>query len=292
MDQGIDILASLLEHPKMIAASDRLKATPENHVSFAEGSPPVKLVYVFQKEYATVDSARVEVVGTDEATTCVGLVIRNPKTKMTSVGHMDFINVVDMGVSQMLSLVVDDDLDTTLDVHLIGSFLDVPCESANNSNQSRTDVILRGYSFPLCSKIVEALHKRLERFQVQTFCVLSHNTTSDFHGNAVPIVSGFLVDTSCGSIVPARFNKTSRCPDEIVRRIRVTVSSEDPYWKGKLLETYDTIHDRFVIGHCSWMPDWEEIAYSLQQLSDSEILIRCSTSPAAEAPDFVENERR
>lgn len=35
-----------------------------------------------------------------------------------------------------------------------------------------------------------------------------------------------------------------------------------------------------------------QIALSLQNLSDSEILSTCSTSPSAEGPDFVDNERR
>lgn len=67
-------------------------------------------------------------MGTDEATTCVGLVIRNQKTKMTSVSHIDFVNVVELGLTDMLSLVVDVDVDATLDVHLIGSFEDVPAD--------------------------------------------------------------------------------------------------------------------------------------------------------------------
>ena len=35
-----------------------------------------------------------------------------------------------------------------------------------------------------------------------------------------------------------------------------------------------------------------DISLTLQSLSDSEILLRCSTSPSAEAPDFVDNLRR
>lgn len=50
-----------------------------------------------------------------------------------------------------------------------------------------------GYSMPLCSKILEALHCRPERFQVQTLCVLGHNTKKDQNGNAYPVIGGFLV---------------------------------------------------------------------------------------------------
>ncbi|KAG0497960.1 hypothetical protein HPP92_002651 [Vanilla planifolia] len=198
---------------------------------------------------------------------------------------MDHERVVDMGLSQMLAFVVDNNVDATLDVHLIGSFEDVPYEPRRHLNYS-------GYSVPLCSKIIEALQNRQEKFQVQTFCVLSHNTKKDLNGSSMPIITGFLVETSTGTIMPACFNKSTRCPDEIVRRIRISVSREDPCWEMKLLETYDTFLDRFVIAPCSWMLEWENRALSLQQLSDSKILKLCSTSPTAEAPDFVENLRR
>ncbi|CAK9168765.1 unnamed protein product [Ilex paraguariensis] len=79
------------------------------------------------------------------------------------------------------------------------------------------------------------------------------------------------VETSTGSVFPASFDRTSRCPDEIVRRIRVTVCFEDPHWTGRLLETYDTQTDRFVIAPCTWKwdylfqhPDWRE-AFPLRQ---------------------------
>ena len=60
------------------------------------------------------------------------------------------------------------------------------------------------------------------------------------------------VNTSSGDIVPASFNRSSRCPDELVRRIRVSASFDDPSWRGKLLDTYDTKTDRFIIAPCSW----------------------------------------
>ncbi|RRT39838.1 hypothetical protein B296_00033845 [Ensete ventricosum] len=141
MVRGREILAALLDHPVVLSSSDHLKGTPEKKVSSAERPPLGRLVYVFQREYATVDPALVQ------------------------------------------------------------------------------------------------------------------------------------VDTSSNSIMPASFDRSSRGPDEIVRRIRVSLSSDDSNWKGR-------------------MSDWKYYASSLQQLSDSEFLLRCSTSPYAEAPDFVESERR
>lgn len=50
-----------------------------------------------------------------------------------------------------------------------------------------------GYSLPLVCKIVEALKSRQEKFYVQTFCVLRHNTRRDFDENFLPIITGVVV---------------------------------------------------------------------------------------------------
>uniref|UniRef100_A0A2P2KE10 Uncharacterized protein MANES_10G151000 n=2 Tax=Rhizophora mucronata TaxID=61149 RepID=A0A2P2KE10_RHIMU len=231
-------------------------------------------------------------VGTDEATTCVGLVIRNQRTGMISVAHMDSTKIVDIGITQMLSLVTSYDSDANLDVHMVGGFEDVSPKHFNGSSSSKSHGKLDGYSLPLCTKIIETLRWRPEKFHIQTLFVLRHNTKRDFQGNAYPILTGFVVETSSGSLKPASFDRTARCPDEIVRRIRVTACYKDSTWNGRLLETYDTEADCFVISPCSWTEGLLYDAQTLQNLCDTEILLGCSTSPFAEGPDFVDNLRR
>ncbi|KAK3130835.1 hypothetical protein QOZ80_6BG0498610 [Eleusine coracana subsp. coracana] len=284
---GRELVVALAGSPTLRDAADRLKALPERRIS-AEEDGAKRHVYVFQREYATVDPARVELVGTDEVTTCVGVVVRNNKTGMTSVSHLDFPRIVEGGLKQMLELLGDDS--EPFDVHLIGGFDDASTKVVHSSGKKH--IKQEGYSYPLCCKIVEVLHKSHRQFHLRSFCVLENNTTTDSFGNARPVVGGFVVETSSGVVTPACFDMNSRCPDEVVRRIRVSVSSYDPVWQGKLLETYDTQSDVFQIAPACWMPNWSDIASSLNQLSDSEVLLQCSTSPAAEPPHFVENERR
>ncbi|XWS35474.1 hypothetical protein CRYUN_Cryun20dG0000400 [Craigia yunnanensis] len=287
-----------MEHPILVSETHSFKSIQERRVSASTDSELTtsssipKYVYLFQREYATVDPALVHYVGSDEATTCVGLVIRNRKNGMTSVAHMDSPKLVDIGFIQMLSLVVDHNSDADLDVHLVGGFEDVSPNNAKGSSISEGNVRLGGYSFPLCRKIVETMQKRRENFHVRTLCVLGHNTKNDSQGNAYPIFNGFLVELSSGSLIPASFDRTLRSPDEIVRRLRVSASYEDPSWHGKLLDTYDTKTDRFIIAPCSWTIRLVQIALSLQSLPDSEVLATCSTSPFAEGSDLVDNERR
>ncbi|XP_024021041.1 protein N-terminal asparagine amidohydrolase isoform X2 [Morus notabilis] len=292
------ILFALMEHPSLVSASKAFKAIPERKFSLAEESgterpEKSKWVYLFQREYATVDPALVDFVGTDEATTCVGFAIRDRKNGMVSVAHMDSPNVVDKGLNQMLSTFVHQSFDDDLDVHVIGAFEDSSSKHDSSSSSSESDVRLNGYSLPLCTKIIKSLRKRTEKFHLQTLFVLARNTWRDSEENAHPIFSGFVVETSTGSVIPARFDNTSRCPDEMIRRIRASAAYEDRKWDGKLLETYDTQTDTFKIAPCRWSTENQErIARFLRAQSDSYILLNCSTSPFAEAPDFVQNERK
>ncbi|THF99266.1 hypothetical protein TEA_017103 [Camellia sinensis var. sinensis] len=304
-EQESDMLFALMEHPILVSASSSLKAIPEwkftiSEESGSERSRQSKCVYIFQGEYATVDPALVDVVGTDEATTCVGLAIRNRTSGMTSVAHMDSPNIVDVGITQMLTLVVNQNSDAELDVFFSISskfcrvdklfvFNDL---RASDGTRAERKAKLEGYSFPLCAKIVETLQKSRGKFHLQTLHVLRHNTRWDSRGNACPIFHGFLVETSTGSVIPASFDRMSRCPDEIVRRTRITACFEDSHWNGRLLETYDTQTDRFIIAPCSWTKRQLHFALTVQELPDSEILLSRSTSPFAEGPDFVDTERR
>ncbi|KAG2671507.1 hypothetical protein I3843_13G000900 [Carya illinoinensis] len=294
--QGSDTLSALMEHPILASVSNSLKAIPVRNFSVKDESAQeratkTKWVYVFQREYATVDPALVDFVGTDEATTCVGLVIRNRKNGITSVAHMDSPDIVDIGLSQMLLLVVDHNLDAELEVHLVGGFEDVSPNFLKSCTRSESDAKLEGYSYPLCAKIFETLCTRQEKFHIQTAFILGHNTRRDSEGNAFPIFNGLAVETSTGSVIPACFDG-ARCPDEIVRRIRVTASYEDSSWNGKLMDTYDTRTDQFRIASCCWTSQQRRFALTLRHLTDSEILLTCSTSPSAEGPDFVDNLRR
>ncbi|KAH9302332.1 hypothetical protein KI387_013915, partial [Taxus chinensis] len=316
---GHQLVLNLLQHPSLTAKTNAFKSLSETIIklpidptSVGSESSSVKFVYVFQREYATVNPSYVELVGTDEATTCVGLVISNRTTRMTSVAHFDSEERVKWGFLQMLSGVVCTEKDAVLDVHLIGGFDDTrerffnkvfknenivvknthSSVSTLTTHQYNEKLVLDGYSWPLCLRIVEALQGMHHHFHLQTFCILNHNTSAGPKGLVCPIVRGFVVNTVTGNIMPASFDRSARCPDEVVRRIRVSFSFEDPTWKGRLLETYDTQSDRFVIAPCKWSPTWKYYAAKLLKLSDSELLLQTSTSPDVENPDFADAERR
>ncbi|KAJ3679023.1 hypothetical protein LUZ60_017034 [Juncus effusus] len=281
--QEREVLKELLENPTLISASNQLKSSPERTLS--ENGPHKKHVYVFQREFATVDPSLVQFVGTDESTTCVGLVIRNRNNGMTSISHMDFPGIINVGLDQMLHSISNPQ--AILDVHIVGGFDDSP---TNGGYRKRTKK--EGYSLPLCREIVNALLNRPEKFHLKTLCVLGHNTHTDSQGHARPIVGGILVDTKTGQIMPACFDNRAKCPDDIVRRILIGAASDDPIWRRKMLEIYDTSRDLFIIPPIQWSMYLVQMAFTMNQLSDSDILLQYSTSPFAEPPHFVESHRR
>eukprot|EP01018_Ginkgo_biloba_P032962 Gb_29965 [translate_table: standard] len=277
--QGFQLLLKLLEHPSLSSAANAFKSLPLKTITLSTSlrsanfeSSSTKFVYVFQREYSTVDPTLVELVGTDEATTCVGLVIRNRKSGMTSVAHFDSTECVKWGLQQMLSSVLCNESDNDLDVHFIGAYddtRDTSCRKdfeSDNSPASETHgrdgdmltqksdekLVMNGYSWPLCSRIVEILQSMHYNFHIQTLCILNHNTVAGPNGFACPAIRGFVVNTISGAVVPASFDKSAKCPDEVVRRVRISVSSENPIWQGRLLEAYDTRSDRFIIAPCKW----------------------------------------
>lgn len=66
-------------------------------------------------------------------------------------------------------------------------------QSVNRGTKSRNRTKLDGYSFSLCTKIIETLRKSNVNFHIQTLHVLGHNTRWDSLGHAFPIFNGFLV---------------------------------------------------------------------------------------------------
>jgi len=89
----------------------------------------------------------------------------------------------------MLELLGDDS--APFDVHLIGGFSDASTKVVRSSGKKH--IKQEGYSYPLCCKIVEVLHKSQQQFHLRSFCVLENNTMADSLGNALPVIGGFVV---------------------------------------------------------------------------------------------------
>ncbi|RAL39344.1 hypothetical protein DM860_002877 [Cuscuta australis] len=284
-----EILLSLIHHPRLESIASSYNSLWMGIMSLSRDSSflvtrEIRCVYVGQKEYATVDPSLVDVVGTDGQGTCVGLVIRNPRNGMISVAHIDVRKVVEIGLTQMLSCLVDqdDENDDVLDVHIINGY--------NTARREDSDNKFSGLSFFICLKIIEVLCKSTRRFNIQTLHILNRNTIYDQDGNASAKFNGFLVETGTGSIFPTKFHETTKCPDAFIRNsVRLKVALNCPDWDGnRLLETYDTRSDKFCITPYAWDKSFVEYCEAYQKKSDREICNILYTVPVNENPSIAE----
>ncbi|GAQ80458.1 hypothetical protein KFL_000540330 [Klebsormidium nitens] len=97
------------------------QSTSEMH-STIDGSASRRTVYVFQRERATVLPAFVDVVGTDEMTTCIAVALRDPETGRTSVAHIDGEDCIKSGIAAMLLSM--EPVNGPLELHLVGGYDD------------------------------------------------------------------------------------------------------------------------------------------------------------------------
>ncbi|XP_024522812.1 protein N-terminal asparagine amidohydrolase [Selaginella moellendorffii] len=268
-------LAWLLGHPTLVAAADAFKASPAIEIK-QSGTP--RFVCVLQKEFATATPEFVDFVGTDDATTCVGVGIRDPKSGLTSIGHLDFAGCVKEGLAQMLSSLFPDK-DTILEVHMAGAYDD------SIDMELREDEM--GHSWPLCLELVEELQALPYKLEIRTLCILRHNTVTSDGGYPCPAVRGFAIETKSGRCVPASFSADASGPDEIIRALSMLAGPA-----SRLRSPYDTESDTFSIKPFQWSRGWKMLAAQSLALSDAELLQTRSTSPHAESPSFVTSIRR
>ncbi|CAM6025015.1 unnamed protein product [Sphagnum balticum] len=296
--EGQDILHELLEHPVLVSSAAAFVALPGQHIqpppdengvsTDGHGREHRKFVYVGQRECATVDPDVVEFIGTDDATTCIGVVIRNPQSGLTCVGHLDFVNGVKLGINQMIGS-VSPTSSCLLEAHLVGGFDDLVDRKKKFSIKDPKKP--EGYSRPLARRILEELQSSSCNFNLQTLCILQHNTAVGSNGFAHPIAWGFVVESKIGHLAPATFHIDARCPDGVVRSLCLFTISSNPNYGAELMTPYKTSEDSFAIGPTRWCvrglqpcPIYED--------EDSWFLEKTSTSPYAEGPDFLTSSRR
>lgn len=297
--EGWQILNDLLILPQLVNGVEAFKSIPPKTITFTEDPDYENFVYVFQKEFATACATHVKLIGTDESTTCIGVAIHNPKTCLTSVGHLDSKDDAALGLGQMVSSLIRHGDHDTFEVHLVGAYDDTKVLSTTMNEVAElscTDNMKylpknTGYSWPLSLKVIEFLFKSPLQFLLKTLCILEHNTCIGQNQHCCPNVRGFVIETGNGHIMPARFLKAARAPDALVRQIRVSVVASQRDWRGGLIDTYITYMDKFVVSPFKWSYWWVKHAAEVLELSDSDLLAQCSTSPHAETEDFVESIR-
>jgi len=202
------------------------------------------------------------VMGTDDCTTCLAVLLRHPGSGAIGVGHFE-ANGVD-GITSMLSRLQDLSMgyfEHRYQMHLVGSFSDS-----------------RGFSEDVIYSLLQYVAKEPCEVELVTACVGELNTI--IRGDIPwPILYGVGVNVKTGEIFPATF--PDKGPDLPLRHARIFSGSP------ALLDIYDYSAGLLRIGPFHYEP--LRSAFPTLQESDEFILQHLTTSPEVE-PAHVVNE--
>ncbi|XP_038619213.1 protein N-terminal asparagine amidohydrolase [Tachyglossus aculeatus] len=249
-------LATCARHPRLREGARKLTSQPVQRVG------PRGLLYVQQRELAVTspNDGSVSVLGSDDATTCHIVVLRDTGSGATCLAHCDGSDTRS-DVSLMLRVlksVPHTGQSGRLEVHLIGGFNDD-----------------RQLSQKLTSQLLSELDQQKDDIHLVTFCTTELNDREE-GGDHFPIIYGIGVRVESGEIFRASFPE--RGPEEDLRSAR-------SFSGGPMISIYDAKTEQLRIGPYFWNP-FLSVDFWLEQ-DDRQLLEDFSTSPCAEPPHFV-----
>uniref|UniRef100_A0A0A9WHR3 Protein N-terminal asparagine amidohydrolase n=3 Tax=Lygus hesperus TaxID=30085 RepID=A0A0A9WHR3_LYGHE len=247
-------------HPGFRETASHLLAIPSKIVG------PVGLLYVQQREMAVTvpHDKNVSIIGTDDVTTCVVVVLRHSGSGAVCLSHLDGAGVEE-AVMNMVSRVQ---------------------ELAMGYPEGRLQLqLIGGYSDP--HNVTEELfYNILHSFQKQPVEVdlinltLGELNTTVRNGIHWPIIYGVGVEVKSGDVFPATFpDKGPECALRSARHL--TGGHQGP----QVLDVYDCGLGLLRIGPFNYHPI-RGVDLWLEQ-PDEFILQHLSTSPEVEPPHFV-----
>ncbi|XP_052130589.1 protein N-terminal asparagine amidohydrolase isoform X1 [Frankliniella occidentalis] len=225
---------------------------------------PVGLLYVMERELAVTvpHDKNVNILGTDNATTCIIVVLRHTGSGAVGITHLHNVGCED-GVVTLIERVRELSAgfpEGRLELNLIGGFADS-----------------RNYSEGVFQGIMHAFHKQPLEVDLIIACVGEANTTVRA-GVRWPIICGVGVNNKTGEIFPATF--PDRGPEVSLRLARHLTGGH----QAKVLDVYDCSSGLHRIGPFNYEP-LRGVDLWLEQ-SDEFILQHLSTSPEVEPPHF------
>ncbi|KAM0727075.1 Protein N-terminal asparagine amidohydrolase [Formica fusca] len=228
---------------------------------------PVGLLYVQQREMAATlpQDKNVNILGSDDMTTCIIVVVRHSGSGAAALAHLDGSGTEDAAVA-MIQRVTELTLgypEGRLELQLVGGYSDP-----------------RNYSEELFYTILSAFHKQPVEIDLTLCCVGELNTTVRA-GIHWPVIYGIGLNVKTGEIFPAGF--PDKGPDQALRCARQLTGGQ------QVLDIYDCGLGLLRIGPFNYDP-LRGVDLWLAQ-SDQFILQHLSTSPEVEQPHFVSQVR-
>ncbi|KAH8348163.1 protein N-terminal asparagine amidohydrolase isoform X1 [Drosophila suzukii] len=260
-DCPMDTNSLFLQHPVYRDYAQQL------HSIQAKSVGPVGLLYVGQRELAASapHDKHVNIIGADDATTCIIVVVRHSGSGAVALAHFDGSGV-DEAVCTMVSRVQELAVgypEGRIELQLIGGYRDA-----------------KGYGEDVFFSIMQSFHNHLLEIDLTQACVGELNTM--MRGEiSCPIIYGVGVNIKTGEIFPASF--PDRGPDRELRDARIFMGAQS------VLDVYDSSLGMLRIGPFNYDPLRGADLWLSQ--TDEFLLQHLSSSPDVEPPHFAPQTR-
>eukprot|EP01105_Mastigella_eilhardi_P024928 TRINITY_DN6621_c0_g1_i1.p1 TRINITY_DN6621_c0_g1~~TRINITY_DN6621_c0_g1_i1.p1 ORF type:complete len:304 (+),score=53.79 TRINITY_DN6621_c0_g1_i1:55-966(+) len=231
--------------------------------------PNERTLYVAQRELALVRTTEADVVGCDDATTCVIALVCDAKGTALAA-HFDSPAGASSFTAAVARYFVDDDGSAPLRVWLVGGIADPDCEHDALSTVAALAIAVRSLG---------------SRAELAAACVLEVNT-APAAGEPVPLMTGAALLLATGTATPATWQLGVRGPARSLRYARVFEDTD--------VETIFPCHEhKGCLRVSPFVPSSRSCAWflSAMRLSDTEFLEQNSTSPWCEPVHFVQETR-
>jgi len=224
---------------------------------------PQGLLYVSTREYAVTyaHDSKVLVVGTDDVTTGLVLVLRHTTSGAVGLAQVD--RLTEEGIATFLQKVASlaYGYEGRTELHLVGAFADT-----------------KGLGATLVTATLGALHRQRASLELVTLCV-GELCTVRRSGTPWPLLYGLGVSVKTGDIFPAQF--TDKGPDMDLRTARTLTGGE----AVGLMDIYDYQREELRIGPFTYEP-MRAVDIWLQQ-TDEFVLQSLHPCPEVSPPSFL-----
>jgi len=307
----VDSLQSLL---KVEDFYDLPKKTLESLTSFCSfvgeksndgGYPPAKqapkevcgkfeegVLVVMQREWAAATPRSFDLIGSEEATTCHIVAVRDALTGCTAMGHFDHPSTTNRGFEEMVCRL--EELSRGLQAHASPeptTHLSTPCASSSQDKSSPLDLYIVGgfdedLSREMTTTILQLAIDSSFKFVLRLACVSDFNSTEYLQsGVAGPLYRSLALRLSDGVAFPVAFQRDTLPPACLVRAARIWGEESQ-----SMVEVWDEQLRQLKVQPFVYQPkDYFEL---LLRIPEAQLLQFTSTSPLVEGPFFVQDLKR
>ena len=246
-----------LQHPALKEVSAGL-VTEKSQVLGPQG-----LLYVSTREYAVTHThdTKVLVVGTDDVTTGLVMVLRHPTSGAVGLAQMDRLSEEGLATFIQKIAALAYGYEGRTELHLIGAFVDT-----------------KGLGAALVSSSLSSLHRQRASLELVTLCV-GELCTVRRSGTPWPLLYGLGVNVKTGALFPAQF--TDKGPDMDLRTARTLTGGESV----GLMDIYDYQREELRIGPFTYEP-MRAVDIWLQQ-TDEFVVQSLHPCPEVSPPSFL-----